>query len=123
MIITKKLLPRRTVLRGLGTAVALPLLDGMVPALTAMRRTVAATKPRLGVVYVPHGAVMEEWTPAEEGTGFGVTPILQPLEAYRDHLTVLSGLDHKPAAQMPGDPAGGHGRITGAFLTLSLIHI
>ena len=60
MIITKKLLPRRTVLRGLGTAVALPLLDGMVPALTAMRRTVAATKPRLGVVYVPHGAVMEE---------------------------------------------------------------
>ena len=85
MIITKKLLPRRTVLRGLGTAVALPLLDGMVPALTAMRRTAAATKPRLGVVYVPHGAVMEEWTPAEEGTGFGVTPILQPLEAYRDH--------------------------------------
>ena len=117
MIITKKLLPRRTVLRGLGTAVALPLLDGMVPALTAVSRTAAAAKPRLGVVYVPHGAVMDKWTPAEEGAGFGFTPILQPLEGYRDHLTVVSGLDHKPAAQMPGDPAGGHGRITGAFLT------
>ena len=117
MIITKRVLPRRTVLRGLGTAVALPLLDGMVPALTALSRTAAAPKPRLGVVYVPHGAVMNNWTPATDGAGFAFTPILQPLEGFRDHLTVLSGLDHKPAAQMPGDPAGGHGRITGAFLT------
>ncbi len=117
MIITKKAIPRRTVLRGLGTAVALPLLDGMVPALTALGQTAAALKPRLGVVYVPHGAVMNNWTPAQEGAGFEFTPILQPLEGFRDHLTVLSGLDHKPAAQMPGDPAGGHGRITGAFLT------
>ena len=117
MMITKKALPRRTVLRGLGTALALPLLDGMVPALTALAQTAARPKPRLGVVYVPHGAVMSNWTPAVEGTAFEFTPILQPVAAFRDHLSVLSGLDHAPAAQMPGDPAGGHGRFTGAFLT------
>ena len=117
MIITKKTLPRRTVLRGLGTAVALPLLDGMVPALTALSRTAARPKPRLGFVYVPHGAVMRNWTPPNEGNGFDFTPILKPLEPFRDSLLVLSNLDHAPAAQMPGDPAGGHGRITGAFLT------
>ena len=117
MIITKKALARRTVLRGIGTTLALPLLDGMVPALTATARTAAAPKPRLGVVYVPHGAVMDNWTPATQGAGFKFSPILQPLESFRDRLLVLSGLDHAPAAQMPGDPAGGHGRITGAFLT------
>ena len=117
MIITKKALARRTVLRGIGTTLALPLLDGMVPALTATARTAAAPKPRLGVVYVPHGAVMNNWTPATLGAGFEFSPILQPLESFRDQLLVLSGLDHAPAAQMPGDPAGGHGRITGAFLT------
>ena len=117
MIITKKALPRRAVLRGLGTAVALPLLDGMVPALTALGRTVARPKPRLGVVYVPHGAVMDHWTPVTDGAGFEFTPILQPLEGFRDHLSVMTGLDHAPAAQLPGDPAGGHGRISGAFLT------
>ena len=117
MIITKTALPRRAVLRGLGTAVALPLLDGMVPALTALGRTVARPKPRLGVVYVPHGAVMDNWTPVTDGAGFAFTPILQPLEGFRDHLSVMTGLDHAPAAQLPGDPAGGHGRISGAFLT------
>jgi hypothetical protein len=117
MIITKQALSRRTVLRGIGTTVALPLLDAMVPALTALAQTASRPKPRLGVVYVPHGAVMSDWTPAVEGAGFEFTPILQPLEPYRDNLLVLSGLDHAPAAQMPGDPAGGHGRITGAFLT------
>lgn len=117
MIITKKALPRRTVLRGLGASVALPLLDGMVPALTAMSRTAAAPKPRWGVVYVPHGAVMDNWTPPMDGPGLELSRILQPLASFRDRLTVLSGLDHAPAAQLPGDPAGGHGRITGAFLT------
>ena len=117
MIITKRALPRRTVLRGLGAAVALPLLDGMVPALTAIAKTAAKPKPRFGAVYVPHGAVMNNWTPTLEGSEFDFTPILQPLESFRDRLHVLSNLDHAPAAQMPGDPAGGHGRITGAFLT------
>ena len=117
MIITKKFLPRRTVLRGLGSAVALPLLDSMVPALTALERTSAASKPRLGVVYVPHGAVMSNWTPLSEGRGFEFKRILQPVARFSDRLTIVSGLDHAPAAQLPGDPAGGHGRITGAFLT------
>ena len=117
MIITKKALPRRTILHGLGAAVALPLLDGMVPALTAVAKTAAKPKTRLGVIYVPHGAVMNNWTPAADGAAFEFTPILQPLEQFRDRLHVLSNLDHAPAAQMPGDPAGGHGRITGAFLT------
>ncbi len=117
MIITKQALPRRTVLRGLGATIALPLLDGMVPALTALAQTPARSKPRLGIVYVPHGAVMDNWTPASEGAGFAFSPILQPLAPFRDHLSVLTGLDHAPGAQLPGDPAGGHGRITGAFLT------
>ena len=109
MIITKKTLPRRTVLRGLGTAVALPLLDGMVPALTALSRTAARPKPRLGFVYVPHGAVMRNWTPPTEGAGLDFTPILKPLEPFRDNLLVLSNLDHAPAAQMPGTRPEGTG--------------
>ena len=79
MMISKKALPRRTVLRGVGATLALPLLDGMVPALTAMSRTAAAPVRRLGVVYVPNGIVMEQWTPPGEGAGFEVTPILKPL--------------------------------------------
>ena len=92
MIIKKMSLPRRTVLRGLGAAVALPLLDAMVPAASALSRTAAAPTRRFGVVYVPNGIAMEYWTPAEEGKGFGLTPILQPLEPFKDQLTVVSGL-------------------------------
>ena len=92
MTITKMSLPRRTVLRGLGAAVALPLLDAMVPAASALARTAAAPTRRFGVVYVPNGIAMEYWTPAEEGRGFGLTPILHPLEPFRDQLTVVSGL-------------------------------
>ena len=123
MIVTKKAIPRRLVLRGLGATIALPLLDGMVPAFAALRNTVAKPTSRLGVVYVPHGAVLnngagiDNWTPSLEGAGFEFTPILSPLAPFRDRVLVLSGLDHKPAAQLPGEPAGGHGRIGGAFLT------
>ncbi len=92
MTITKMSLPRRTVLRGLGAAVALPLLDAMVPAASALSRTAAAPTRRFGVVYVPNGIAMEYWTPAEEGRGFGLTPILHPLDRFRDQLTVVSGL-------------------------------
>ena len=69
MIITKRVLPRRTVLRGLGAALALPLLDGMVPALSALGRTAARPTIRLGVVYVPNGIVMDQWTPATGAPG------------------------------------------------------
>lgn len=117
MTVMKKALPRRTVLRGLGASLALPLLDGMVPALTALARTPAKATPRLGVVYVPMGAVMSEWTPKETGAGFTMSRILQPLTPYRDRLLVLTGLDNEPAVARLGEPAGGHGRIGGAFLT------
>ncbi|MBM62636.1 MAG: hypothetical protein CL484_06765 [Acidobacteria bacterium] len=95
MIITKRAIPRRTVLQGLGTTLALPLLDGMVPALTAVSRTPARPTNRLGVVYVPNGIVMDQWTPTTEGAGFEITPILQPLAHFRDRLLVISGLSNK----------------------------
>ena len=95
MMISRKALPRRTVLRGIGTTLALPLLDGMVPALTALSRTAARPVKRLGVVYVPNGIVMEQWTPAAAGAGFEMTPTLQPLAPFRDRLLVVSGLSNK----------------------------
>ena len=116
-MITKKAIARRTMLRGLGATVALPLLDSMVPALTALAKTAARPIARLGVVYVPMGAVMAKWTPETEGPAFEMTPILEPLTAFRDRLVVVSGLSNEPAVARLGEPAGGHGRIGGAFLT------
>ena len=69
MIITRKALPRRTFLRGMGVTLALPLLDSMVPARTLFAQTAAKAAPRLGFVYIPHGAIMDKWTPAAEGAG------------------------------------------------------
>ena len=95
MIVTKKSLPRRAVLRGLGATIALPFLDSMVPALT---RSVKAASPvhRLSIVYVPNGVVMPEWTPAAEGSAFEITPILRPLAPFRDRLIVITGLRNGP---------------------------
>ena len=117
MIVTRKALPRRTVLRGLGASIALPLLDGMVPAFAAIRNTAARPTRRLSVLYTGNGAVMEDWTPATVGTDFAFSPILAPLAPFRDRVLVLSGLDNAPGVRLPGEPAGGHGRISGAFLT------
>jgi hypothetical protein len=97
VFITRKHLSRRTVLRGLGAAVSLPLLDAMVPAATALAKTAAAPKVRLGFFYFPHGAVMEKWTPAGTGTDFEMSPILEPLAGFKDYLTVVSNLGNKPA--------------------------
>src|SRR6202046_487162 len=97
MFITKKHLPRRTFLRGLGVTVALPLLDSMRPAQTALTKTAASPSPRLGFVYVPHGAIMDKWTPSTEGAGFEFTPILTPLEPFRDRLNVVTGFGHRAA--------------------------
>ncbi len=93
MIVTKKALPRRAVLRGIGATVSLPLLDAMAPALTALSRTQAKPVNRLGVVYLPNGINMKQWTPATEGAGFEFSPSLQPLVPFRDRLVVLTGLD------------------------------
>jgi hypothetical protein len=109
MIVTKKAISRRTMLRGMGVTLALPLLDGMLPAFTSLRAAVA-TPSRFGVVYVPNGIMMPNWTPATEGAGFEFTPTLKPLEAFCNQLTVVSGLD--------GNPGGGpHAGAATRFLT------
>ena len=117
MIVIKKALSRRTVLRGLGAAVALPLLDGMVPAMSAMRNTAARPVARFGAVYVPNGMFMRNWTPKTEGAGFEFTPVLKPLEPFRDDLLVLSGLCSVPPPDNAGIESGLHARASTRFLT------
>jgi hypothetical protein len=111
MFLTKKHLSRRTVLKGAGAAVALPLLDAMIPAHTAFGQTAAAVKPRLGFVYFPHGAVQQFWTPKGTGKDFQFSPILKPLESMRDYVTVVSGLRNKP-----GESSNPHGIIESTWL-------
>jgi hypothetical protein len=114
MIITRKAIPRRTVLRGLGATLALPLLDGMIPALTAQARTAAAPINRFGVMYVVNGMIMESWTPVAEGAGYELTPTLAALAPHRDRFSVLSGLACVPS---PGRPGGAHAKASTRFLT------
>ena len=111
MNIFKKTLSRRTVLRGLGASLALPLLDSMIPALSSASAQAAQPVKRLGVVYVPNGMAMKSWTPATEGADFEITRILQPLAAYRDRMLVLTGLDG------PRSNAGVHASASTRFLT------
>ena len=97
MFISKKHLSRRQLLRGSGIALSLPLLDAMLPALTAQAQTAANVTPRLGFVYVPHGAIMRDFTPEATGTNFEFKTILKPLEPYRSKLNIISGLGHTAA--------------------------
>jgi hypothetical protein len=97
MFLAKKHLSRRTVLRGLGVSIGLPLLDAMIPAATALAKTAAKPRTRLGFVYVPHGTVLDRWTPRETGTKFELPQILKPLEPHKSHLTVVSGLENRAA--------------------------
>jgi len=101
MFITKKHLNRRTVLRGLGVSLALPLLDAMIPAATAIAKTAAAARPRVGFVYFPHGAVMDQWTPKAQGANFDFPQIIAPLKPYQKYLTIVSGLENKAAIAAP----------------------
>jgi Protein of unknown function (DUF1552) len=110
MIITKKAISRRALLRGMGTAVALPLLDSMRPALAAPAKPVL----RFGVVYVPNGMIMENYLPAKEGPDYELTPTLNALEPMREHFQVLSGLNCIPT---PGRPGGAHAKASTRFLT------
>ena len=110
MIVTKKSIPRRTVLRGIGASLALPLLDGMVPAFAALRNTAAQPVRRYGVVYVPNGMMMNHWTPSAEGTGFDFPLITKPLESYRNRVQFLSGMKGV-------DGSGPHARSATRFLT------
>jgi len=115
MIITRKAMNRRTILRGSGAALALPLLDAMIPSAKAAEAAASARK-RLQVIYMPNGMVMDNWIPKETGEGYVTTPILKPIEQYRDKFTVISGLDHAQAEAL-GDGAGDHGRCCGSYLT------
>lgn len=116
MIVTKKAIPRRVVLQGLGASIALPLLDGMVPALTAQARTPARRIKRFGVVYLPNGVVIQKWTPTATGDAFELTPILKPLEPFRERMLVLTGLTQDADGQTSKSGAV-HGRCATKFLT------
>lgn len=106
MFITKKHLSRRTFLRGAGVTLALPLFEAMVPAQTPLAKTAASPMQRWGFVYVPHGSIMKDWTPAQEGADFQFSPILKPMERFRDYVHVVSGLQntgengHSPSCAM-----------------------
>jgi len=113
--ISKKHLSRRTFIRGTGVAMALPLLESMVPAATAFGQTAAVAKTRFGAIYFPHGAIMPKWTPVGDGPGFELTEILQPLKAYQDRLTVVSGLSH--ALAYGSGATANHNRSTATFLS------
>src|SRR5438067_3893854 len=113
MYIFKKHISRRKVLKGVGATVALPLLDAMNPAATAWAQTPAGASPkRLAFIGFPHGAIMDRWSPAQTGTGYQMSPILQPLEPFRQHLTIVSGLRNKQ-----GETPEPHGYIEMTWLT------
>ena len=112
MFITKRHLSRRTVLRGLGASVSLPLLDAMIPAGTALAQTAAAAKPKMGFFYLPHGAVMDRWKPASTGRAFELPQILKPFEPFQAHMTIVSGLRNKAA-----EGAGVHAVNPGTWLS------
>jgi hypothetical protein len=113
--IAKRHLDRRTFLRGAGTAIALPLLESMLPAMTA--RATAAPRSRLACIYVPHGATMDKWTPAADGAGFGFTEILKPLEPFRDRLNIVSNTSLPLAYGSDGSAGANHTRSSAVFLS------
>jgi len=111
MFLTRKHLSRREVLKGAGATIALPLLDAMIPARTALAQTAAAASPRLGFVYFPHGALQDEWQPKQTGRDFDFPFILEPLKPLREYVTVVSGLRNKG-----GESSSPHGIIEETWL-------
>ena len=114
MFVTKKALSRRTMLRGMGTAIGLPLLDAMIPAFAPAQAT--APVKRLGVVYHPNGIIYEQWLPTGEGRNFALSPTLKGLEPFKDKLIVVTGLSSDQAEPL-GDGGGDHSRACGGYLT------
>jgi uncharacterized protein DUF1552 len=113
MYISKMSLHRRTFLRGMGAAVALPLLDAMVPALTPLAKAAAAPRTRFGAIYIPNGAIVDEFFPKATGTSWEFTPILKPLEPFKDQLVVVKNLTRSH----PGSQVGDHAVSVGGYLT------
>jgi hypothetical protein len=112
MFLSRKHLSRRAVLKGAGATIALPLLDAMIPAGTALAQTAAASSPRLGFVYFPHGALQDEWQPKQAGREFDFPFILKPLEPHRDYVTVVWGLRNNG-----GESSSPHGIIEETWLS------
>ena len=110
MFITKKHIPRRTFLRGVGVTLALPLLDSMVPAQTPLRKTAASPVRRFVGIWHPHGAAPGYWSPLQEGAGFEFSFITKPLEPFRDRVVLISGLDMTDAMATTEEPGGDHAR-------------
>ncbi len=113
MFITKANVNRRMLLRGAGAAIALPFLDAMIPALTPLAKAAAAPRMRFGVTYFPNGAIMQQLTPTTVGEGFAFTPILKPLEPFKDSLVVVTNLTRSH----PGSQVGDHAVSCAGFLT------
>ena len=122
MFLTRMSLPRRSFLRGMGTVLALPLVDAMVPALSAMAATPAKPVRRLGFVYLPNGVAMNfrgvnYWKPTAEGADFPLSPILAPFAPFHDRMTVVSGTTHHQADVLNDGANGDHTRGTSTWLT------
>ena len=116
MMITRKPIGRRTLLRGLGASLALPLMEGMLPSSARAAEEAAAARKRLQVLYTPNGMIMQNFQPAALGENYPISPILKPLEPFRDKFVVLKNIDHAMAEAM-GDGAGDHARCCATFLT------
>ena len=116
MFITKKHLSRRTFLHGVGVTIALPFLESMVPAGTALAQTAARGKTRFGAIYFPHGATMDKWTPAADGSNFDLSEILQPLKPFTKQVNIISDLSH-PQAYGGGSATSNHNRSAATFLS------
>ena len=114
MFVAKKHISRRTMLRGAGTVVALPLLDAMIPAFAPAATT--APVHRFGVVYHPNGVIYDKWLPTGSGSNFELSPTLKALEPFKDKLIVVTGLSSDPAEPY-GDGGGDHSRACGSYLT------
>ena len=117
MMVFRKAMPRRTFLRGAGTALALPLLDAMLPAFASAAQVATTRTTRLAFFAVPNGIIMDKWTPAATGSGLELTPVLEPLAAFRDRLVVISGLANNEARKLEFEIAGDHPRACSAYLT------
>ena len=113
MFVTRKSLSRRTMLKVMGAAVSLPFLESMIPALTPLARAAAMPPRRFGAVYFPNGAIMQQFTPKTVGAGFEFTPILKPLETFKDQLVVATNLTRSH----PGSQVGDHAVSAAGFLT------
>ncbi len=116
MIVMKKAISRRTILRGLGATIGLPLLDAMVPAMTALAQTPAKVVRRFGAVYHPNGVIYDKWLPTGVGSNFELSPTLAGLAPFKDKLVVVTGL-YADQAEALGDGGGDHSRACGAWLS------